>query len=226
MGSKDGEGNADERPRHKVTIAAPFAVGRFAVTFDEWDAARTGGGVSHDPSCQFRGRGRRPVVNVSWDDAQAYIEWLWSKTNQRYRLLSEAEWEYCCRAGTETQYWWGDEISAKQANYDGNCISGNGVEDDCGPKTLPVNSFQPNPWGLYQVHGNVWEWCQDCWNGDYHNAPAGGSAWTAGDGKYRVLRGGSWAGGAETLRPARRLVNSRHDRSDDVGLRVARSLSP
>ena len=226
MGSKDGEGNEDERPRHKVTIAKPFAVGRYAVTFDEWDAARADGGVSHDPACQFRGRGRRPVVNVSWDDAQAYIEWLWAKTGQRYRLLSEAEWEYCCRAGTETQYWWGDEISTKQANYDGNYISGKGAEDDCSPKTLPVNSFRPNSWGLYQVHGNVWEWCQDCWNGDYHNAPAGGSAWTAGDGKYRVLRGGSWAGGPETLRPARRLVNSRHDRSDDVGLRVARTLSP
>ena len=226
MGSKDGEGNEDERPRHKVTIAKPFAVGRYAVTFDEWDAARAEGGVSHDPACQFRGRGRRPVVNVSWDDAQAYIEWLWAKTGQRYRLLSEAEWEYCCRAGTETQYWWGDEISTKQANYDGNYISGKGTEDDCSPKTLPVNSFRPNSWGLYQVHGNVWEWCQDCWNGDYHNAPAGGSAWTAGDGKYRVLRGGSWAGGPETLRPARRLVNSRHDRSDDVGLRVARTLSP
>ena len=183
MGSKDGEGNEDERPRHKVTIAKPFAVGRYAVTFDEWDAARAAGGVSHDPACQFRGRGRRPVVNVSWDDAQAYIEWLWSKTGQRYRLLSEAEWEYCCRAGTETQYWWGDEISTKQANYDGNYTSGKGAEDEYSPKTLPVNSFRPNPWGLYQVHGNVWEWCQDCWNGDYHNAPAGGSAWTAGDGQ-------------------------------------------
>ncbi len=226
MGSKDGEGNGDERPRHKVTIAQPFAVGRFAVTFDEWDAARAAGGVSHNPSAQVRRRGRRPVIDVDWDDAQAYVKWLSSKTGQPYRLLSEAEWEYCCRAGTETQFWWGDGISTAQANYDGNYTSKKGAEDEYSQKTLPVNSFRPNPWGLYQVHGNVWEWCQDCWNGNYHDAPADGSAWTAGEGKYRVLRGGSWGGGPETLRPARRIVNSRNDRFQDVGFRVARRISP
>ena len=226
MGSKDGEGKEDERPRHKVAIAKPFAVGRYAVTFDEWDAARAAGGVSHNPSGQVRGRGRRPVINVNWDDAQAYIEWLSSRTGQPYRLLSEAEWEYCCRAGTETQFWWGDEISTEQANYDGNYTFGKGAKGGYSQKTLPVHSFRPNPWGLYQVHGNVWEWCQDCWNGNYHNAPTDGSAWTAGEGKYRVLRGGSWGGGSETLRPARRIVNSRDDRNYDVGLRVARTLSP
>ncbi len=224
MGSKDGEGNEDERPRHKVTIAKPFAVGRYAVTFNEWDAARVASGVLHNPSCPVRRRGRWPVVDVSWDDAQAYIEWLWSKTGQPYRLLSEAEWEYCCRAGTETQFWWGDEISTERANYDGNCTFGEGAKGENSHNSLPVNSFRPNPWGLYQVHGNVWEWCQDCWNSNYHNAPADGSAWTAGEGKYRVLRGGSWAGGPDTLRPSRRLVNSRGDRFLDVGMRVARTI--
>ena len=226
MGSKDGEGNEDERPRHKVTIAEPFAVGRYAVTFDEWDAARAAGGVSHNPSGQVRRRGRRPVVDINWDDARAYIKWLSSETGQPYRLLSEAEWEYCCRAGTETQFWWGDKISRELANYDGNYTFRKGAEGGYSQKLLPVNRFRPNPWGLYQVHGNVWEWCADCWHGNYHDAPADGSAWTAGDGNYRVLRGGSWGGGADTLRPARRIVNSRDDRFQDVGMRVARTLSP
>ena len=225
MGSKDGEGNGDERPCHKVTIAQPFAVGRFAVTFDEWDAARAAGGVSHKPSGQAGGRGRRrPVIDVGWDDALAYVKWLSFTTVQPYRLLSEAEWEYCCRAGTETQFWWGDGISAEQANYDSNHAWRKGAKDN--QKLAPVNSFRPNPWGLYQVHGNVWEWCADCWNGNYHNAPADGSAWTAGDSQYRVLRGGSWCGGPDNLRSARRIVNSRDDRFQDVGLRVARTLSP
>jgi formylglycine-generating enzyme required for sulfatase activity len=225
MGSKDGEGNADERPRHKVTIAEPFAVGRFAVTFDEWDAARAAGGVTHDPSGQVGGSGRRrPVIDVSWDDAQAYVKWLSFTTVQPYRLLSEAEWEYCCRAGTETQYWWGDEVSREQANYDGNYAWEKGAKDN--QKLRPVNSFRPNAWGLYQVHGNVWEWCADCWHGNYRDAPADGSAWTAGDGQYRVARGGSWGGGSDTLRAARRIVNSKDDRFQDVGLRVARTLRP
>jgi formylglycine-generating enzyme required for sulfatase activity len=225
MGSKDGEGNGDERPRHKVTIAEPFAVGRFAVTFDEWDAARAAGGVSHKPSGQIGGRGRRrPVIDVSWDDARAYVKWLSFTTVQPYRLLSEAEWEYCCRAGTETQFWWGDGISREQASYDGNYAFGKGAKDN--QKLAPVNSFRPNPWGLYQVHGNVWEWCADCWHGNYRDAPADGSAWTAGDSQYRVLRGGSWGGGPDTLRSARRIVNSRDDRFQDVGFRVARTLSP
>ena len=225
MGSKDGEGIGDERPRHKVTIAQPFAVSRFAVTFDEWDAARERGGVSHSPSGQAWGRARRrPVIDVSWDDARAYVEWLSFTTVQPYRLLSEAEWEYCCRAGTEAQYWWGGEISTEQANYDGNYAWGKGAKDN--QKLRPVNSFEPNPWGLYQVHGNVWEWCEDCWHDNYHDGPADSSAWTAGDDQFRVLRGGSWGGGPDTLRSARRIVNFREDRFQDVGFRVARTLGP
>ena len=209
MGSKDGEGGDAERPRHKVTIPKPFAVGRYAVTFDEWDAARAAGGVSHNPSDRGWGRGRRPVIDVNWEDAQAYTKWLSSKTGQPYRLLSEAEWEYCCRAGTSTHFWWGDEISIQQANYDGNYTFGKGSKGEYRQKTLPVESFQPNPWGLYQVHGNVWEWCQDCWNDNYHNAPADGSAWTTGDCSRRVLRGGSWSNNPQYLRSADPLQERR-----------------
>ena len=145
MGSKDGEGNGDERPRHKVTIAQPFAVGRFAVTFDEWDAARAAAAFRTPLPVRSGTRRRRPVIDVSWDDARAYVEWLSFTTVQPYRLLSEAEWEYCCRAGTETQYWWGDEISTEQANYDGNYAWGKGAKDN--QKLRPVNSFRAKSLG-------------------------------------------------------------------------------
>ena len=117
MGSKDGEGAADEHPRHKVTIPRPLAVGRFPVTFYEWDAAVAAGGVTRKPNDSGWGRGRRPVIDVSWDDAQAYAKWLSGKTGQRYRLLSEAEWEYCCRAGTQSAYCFGDAITKAQAQF-------------------------------------------------------------------------------------------------------------
>ena len=213
MGSKDGEGDADERPRHKVTIPKPFAVGRYPVTFDEWDAARAASGVSHNPFDEGWGRGRRPVINVNWDDAQAYIRWLSSKTGQPYRLLSEAEWEYCCRAGTETAYYFGGSESDldRHAWYSANS----------GSKTHPVGEKLPNEWGLYDMHGNVWEWCEDCWNGNYHNAPADGLAWTSGSDKYRVLRGGSWNDSPQGLRAARRSSFNPRGRYINRGFRVA-----
>ncbi|MGO9484055.1 MAG: SUMF1/EgtB/PvdO family nonheme iron enzyme [Rhodomicrobium sp.] len=213
MGSKDGEGSDSERPRHKVTIPRPFAVGRYAVTFDEWDAARAAGGVSHNPSDQGWGRGRRPVINVNWDDAQAYIKWLSSKTAQPYRLLSEAEWEYCCRAGTETPYSFGGKESDldRYAWYSANS----------GSKTHPVGEKLPNEWGLHDMHGNVWEWCEDCWNGNYHNAPGDGSAWTTPGGTYRVLRGGSWGNYPQVLRAAYRVSIYPDSRNYVYGFRVA-----
>ncbi len=213
----------DEAPQHEVTIPRPFAVGRYAVTFDEWDAAVAAGSVSYKPADQGWGRGRRPVINVSWDDAQAYIKWLSSKTGQTYRLLSEAEWEYCCRAGTTTHFWWGDEISTEQANYNGNYTFGKGSKGEYRQKTVPVDSFQPNPWGLYQVHGNVWEWCADCWNDNYHNAPTDGSAWATGDCGRRVLRGGSWFNYPQHLRAAYRYRYLAGYRDGNCGFRVART---
>ena len=125
------------------------------------------------------GRGKRPVINVNWDDAKAYVAWLSRKTGKTYRLLSEAEREYVTRAGTTTPFWWGSSISTSQANYDGNYTYGSGSKGEYRQKTMPVDSFQPNPWGLYQVHGNVWEWTEDCWNDSYNGAPTDGSAWTA-----------------------------------------------
>jgi formylglycine-generating enzyme required for sulfatase activity len=148
----------------RVSIAAPFAVGRFAVTFDEWDACVADGDCNgYRPTDAEWGRGKHPVINVSWDDAKAYTGWLSHKTGKDYRLLSEAEREYVTRAGRTTPFWWGSSITPKQANYDGNDDPFKGGGDYRG-RTVPVDSLEPNPWGLYNVHGNVWEWTEDCWN--------------------------------------------------------------
>ena len=184
----------------------PFAVGVYEVTFGEWDACVSGGGCGgYRPSDQGRGRGRQPVRNVSWDDAQAYVRWLSGKTGEEYRLLSEAEWEYVARAGTTTEYWWGDDVGHNRANCNG-----------CGDSysyTAPVGSFAANPFGLHDVHGNVWEWVEDCWEG----------VWGC---RARVLRGGSWDGKPRDLRSAHRGLATTGDRGNDVGFRVSRTLTP
>ncbi len=222
MGSKDDEGDPDERPRHKVKIPAPFAVGRYAVTFDEWDASVAAGGVKYTPPDQGWGRGRRPVINVSWDDAQAYIKWLSSRTGKAYRLLSEAEWEYCCRAGTETAYSFGDTLTKAQAQFSEGQWGSAGWTVEAG--TFPANGF-----GLHDMHGNVWEWCGDCWNGDYKDKPdslkANGGAWTTGDCSRRVLRGGSWLYFPAYCRSAIRSGGFAVDRNGGYGFRLARTLN-
>ena len=232
MGSPDDEEgrSSNEGPRHKVTIAKPFAVGGFAVTFDEWDLAQTDkdwqaitGLAARQPNERGWGRGDRPVVNVGWKDANAYTKWLSKKTGKDYRLLSEAEWEYVCRAGTQTPFWWGASISTEQANYDGNYTFGGGKKGEYRRKTVPVKSFQPNPWGLYQVHGNVWEWCEDPWNDSYKDAPLDGSACTTGDRAFRLLRGGSWQFNPVFLRAGARVRDSVY-RNDDAGFRLARTF--
>ena len=183
----------NEGPQRKVTIPKPFAAGKFAVTFAEWDACVAAGGCGgYKPEDQGWGRGDRPVINVSWDDAKAYVAWLSKKTGKSYRLLSEAEREYVARAGTATPFWWGSSITPEQANYNGNYVYAGGQKGEYRSKTLPVKSFKPNPWGLYQVHGNVYDWVEDCYHDRYDGAPTDGSAWTSGDCTYRVLRGGSW----------------------------------
>ncbi|MDS4031748.1 MAG: formylglycine-generating enzyme family protein [Candidatus Contendobacter sp.] len=194
MGSPadESERQASEGPQHPVAFARPFAMGRYAVTFEEYNlfCQSTGRQKSSDSSW---GRGRRPVINVSWEDAVAYCAWLSSETGAPYRLPSEAEWEYAARGVTKTAFWWGDEIDPTRANYNGNHTYRNGARGEYRRRTVPVDDFQPNPFGLYQVHGNVWEWVQDSWYGDYQNAPADGSAWEETDGGPRVLRGGSWS---------------------------------
>ena len=222
MGSEDGDSN--ERPVHEVTVGAPFAVGRYEVTFAEWDAcARDGGcprgeGIADDR--HGGGRGRRPVSYVNWDDAQRYVQWLSRKTGKAYRLPSESEWEYAARAGTETAYSWGDEIGVNRAN----CIGcGSRWEGD---GTAPVGSFGANAWGLHDMHGNVMELVEDCWNDSYAGAPADGSAWLRGNCDGRVLRGGSWIDAPSYLRAAYRYRNSTGIRYEINGFRVARTLTP
>jgi formylglycine-generating enzyme required for sulfatase activity len=224
MGSPDDEKNRadNEGPRHLVTFARPFAVGRFAVTFDEWDACVADGGCNgYSPNDAGWGRGRHPVIYVSWNDAKSYVRWLSNKTGQAYRLLSEAEREYVTRAGTATPYWWGASISPQLANYDDG-----GLGRDDRQQTHPVDSFQPNPWGLYQVHGNIWEWTEDCYHNDYREAPSDGSAWTSGDCSNRVIRGGSWTDLPGNLRAASRTSASAGDWDGLDGFRVARTLAP
>jgi formylglycine-generating enzyme required for sulfatase activity len=159
MGSPSDEPERwmDHEDQVRVTIRKPFAVGRFAVTFDEWDQCVADGGCGgYTPSDRGWGRGRRPVISVSWDDAQKYLSWISDKTGKPYRLLSEAEREHVTRAGTTTPFWWGNTITPRQANYDTDRA------DATSKKTVPVDSFAPNPWGLYNVHGNVSEWTEDC----------------------------------------------------------------
>jgi formylglycine-generating enzyme required for sulfatase activity len=233
MGSPQNEPERDnsESPQHQVTFARSFAVGRFALTFDEWDACVADGGCrGYRPKDKGWGRGRQPAINVSWNDAKTYAAWLSRKTGKTYRLLSEAEREYVTRAGTTTPFWWGASISTQQANYNGslNRISayGNKSMGENRKKTMPVDSFQPNPWGLYQVHGNVWEWTEDCYNENYKDAPADGSAWTRGNCREPVLRGGSWKYLPKGLRAASRGRSFTSTRDVNIGFRLARTLNP
>ena len=234
MGSPESEEERTSRegPLHKVTIAKPFAVGRFAINFVEWDAAVAEGGVTHrpdNPDNEGLGGGRYPVIDVSWEDANAYCAWLSNMTGKAYHLLSEAKWEYCCRAGTATPFWWGSAISTAHANYNGNYTYGNGWEGEYRKRTVPVGWFEPNPWGLYNVHGNVSEWCEDCWHEDYDGAPEDGSAWLSadgGDGNIRVLRGGSWINGPQILRSADRDGSFTDSRDVNYGFRISRTLTP
>jgi formylglycine-generating enzyme required for sulfatase activity len=226
MGSPTSELNraSDEGPTHSVTLAQSFAVGRFEVTFDEWDACVADGGCGgYKPDSQGWGRGNQPVINVSWHDAQAYVSWLVKTTGKSYRLLSEAEREYVTRAGTTTPFWWGDSISTNQANYNGTPY-GSGVKGEYRRRTVPVDSFEPNAWGLLQVHGNVYEWTEDCEHENYRGAPTDGSAWTSGNCGSRMIRGGSWDYDAEYLRAASHLAYSVDTRGVWLGFRVGRTL--
>jgi formylglycine-generating enzyme required for sulfatase activity len=233
-----------EAPQVRVAIGKPFAIGRYAITRGEFAAfvneARHGmsGGAyvwtgkewKQDANKSWKDPGfaqddSHPVVCVNWDDAKAYAKWLSAKTGQDYRLPSEAEWEYACRAGTVTPFWWGSSISPEQANYDYNYTYGGGPKGKWRESTVPVKSFEPNPWGLYQVHGNVWEWCEDLWHDNYHGAPEDGSARTTGGGAFRALRGGSCYHNPGILRAASRFGYLDY-RFSNAGFRLARTLTP
>jgi formylglycine-generating enzyme required for sulfatase activity len=234
MGSPRGEigrttdeamANGEQRP---MTLARPLAVGKYEVTFAEYDACV---GDTAADRCSRRaedpsnwGRGRRPVIMVSWNDAQQYVRWLSRRTGQRYRLLTEAEWEYAARAGTVTPFSFGATISTAQANYDGSNVYGLGVRGPYRQRTLEVGSLGRNGWGLYDMHGNAWEWVQDCYRGSYPPGPGdAGVAVEGGDCSLRVLRGGSWNYDPQFLRSANRSGNLPGHRYLNIGFRVART---
>jgi len=206
-----------ERPARLVTIARPFAIGRYEVTFDEWRACVAEGGCGRMPGDHGWGRGRRPVINVSWPEAMGYARWLGRRTGLTYRLPSEAEWEYAARAGTATDYWWGDDPGTGRANCR-NC----GSEDS--HQTVPVGRFAPNPFGLFDMHGNVWEWVLDCWHPTHENSPRDGSARLADGCRERVTRGGSWYYVNTNARSAYRSKFPADAFSYGIGLRVVREL--
>ncbi len=206
----------EELPVREVTITRPFALSVYEVTFEEFDRFTHPNRVDDEGW----GRGRRPATNVSWRGAQDYVAWLSQETGAEYRLPTEAEWEYAARAGTTTKYNWGDDIGENRANC-----------KECGSpwaeQTAPVGSFAPNGFGLYDMHGNLWEWVADCWNYSYEGAPTDGSAWRQGLCLEHVLRGASWGNTPPFVRTALRLRLTEHTLYDDtVGLRVARTLAP
>ena len=207
----------DERPVHEVQVPS-FALGVYEVTFEEYE--RFAGATGRDrPNDGGWGRGGRPVINVSWENAQAYATWLSDETGEDYRLPSDSEWEYAARAGTTTQYSWGQDIGRNRANC-GDC----GSRWD-GDETAPAGSFAPNAWGLHDMHGNVLEWVEDCWHENYARAPRDGSAWTSGRNcGRRVLRGGSWGDHPAYLRSADRRFGDVGARYDHIGFRVSRPL--
>jgi formylglycine-generating enzyme required for sulfatase activity len=245
MGSLQNEEGRyeNEGPLHKVTIAKPFAVGRFAVTVAEYLACMKEGACKPAEWQQPGGKynistgsdplykrlresltgDRYPIVGVTWDDAKAYVKWLSGKTEKHYRLPTEAEFEYAARAGSATPFWWGASISTAQANFNGAHTYAGSEQSEYRTKPVPVKTFQPNPWGLYQMHGNVWTWVEDCWvTESYEGAPADGSARKAQECKEHGLRGGSWNNAPRAVRAA--IRSHFGGQSAYIGFRVARSL--
>jgi formylglycine-generating enzyme required for sulfatase activity len=214
MGSDSGESN--EKPVHTVNVKS-FSISQSEITFTQWDACADAGGCSYKPHDEGWGRGNRPVINVSYKDITGeFIPWLNNTTGDSYRLPSEAEWEYAANAGRTSRYSWGYTINCSQARY--GYLSG-----ECKKRqnTDRVKSFLANPFGLHDMHGNVWEWTQDCWNDSYSAAPNNGAAWTQGDCSQRVLRGGSWLSRPDALRSAYRFRNLTSVRNNDLGFRLA-----
>jgi serine/threonine-protein kinase len=218
------ECEADELPVHQVTIAA-FLLAKTEVTFAQYDTYTKATGVSRASDLDW-GRGQQPVISVSYDDAQAYADWLSEQTGERYYLPSEAQWEYAARAGSKTPFSTGKCITTDQANYDGSfdfndCGSDSGVFRQ---RPSPVASYRPNAFGLYDMHGNVYEWTQDCWSDNYNEAPVDGSAREEGDCERGVLRGGSWYHSPKFLRSALRNVDTRSLRYHTNGFRLAKDV--
>lgn len=231
MGSPETERsrNRNEGPQRKVTIAQPFAVGKFEVTFQQWDACVSEGGCTHKPDDAGWGRNRRPVINVNYSDAKQFVAWLSKKAQKEYRLLTEAEWEYAARASSKFNpnpppFSTGATIAFQQANYDANFTYAKGLGGLYRQKTMDTGSLPKNAFGLHEMHGNVWEWVEDCYKDSYEGAPTDGSAVVSRSCELRILRGGAWNYHPQALRSAYRYATWPELRVNMAGFRVARSL--
>ena len=227
MGDLSGDGLDNQKPVHGVTVPV-FRLGKYEVTFAQWDACVADGGCGgYRPDDEDWSRGNRPVINVSWDDIQRFIDWLNDNTGGNFRLPTEAEWEYAARAGSSTKYHFGNSESqlcryGNHADTSTDYVWRNKTcSDGVGKHTAEVGRYEPNRFGLHDMHGNVWEWVEDCWNDSYVGAPANGSAWASGDCSQRVVRGGSWFGIPRNLRSATRYGDHRANRDSLLGFRLA-----
>lgn len=215
MGSNSSD--VSEKPAHQVTVHTPFAIGKYEVTVAQWNSCADANACPRlSPASNSLASG--PVRDVSWDDAQVYVKWLTASTGKPYRLPTEAEWEYAARAGTSSRYWWGEQMAVGKANC-----------KDCGPPWRAdapgqAGSFAPNPWGLYDVNGSVWEWVSDCWHNSFKDAPSDAKAWEAPDCSVRVIRGGSWREGAAYMVSSSRFKYDASVRHAQNGFRVARAI--
>lgn len=206
-----------QNPPHFVSVPRRLAVGRYEVSFDEWDLCVDEDGCDNRPQDMGWGRGSNPVINVSWADAKRYVTWLTKKTGHVYRLPSEAEWEYAARAGTRSTYWWGSSVGSNRANCAG-CNSSREV------RPAKVGSYAANPFGLYDTAGNVAEWVEDCWNDSYRGAPANGAPWLDGECSLRVLRGGSFDSNPSQVQSSFRFRYDAYVPYSANGFRVVREL--
>jgi formylglycine-generating enzyme required for sulfatase activity len=215
MGSKL---HKSEQPTRIMRFKKPFAIGRFETLHEEWQACLDAGGCTHVPDDHNWGKVRKPVINVDHDMVHGYAAWLSKTTGQTYRLPSEAEWEYAAKAGTKTNYWFGDQVGENQVNCRkcGSPWSGIG--------NAPVGSFDLNPWGLYDMNGNAFEWVEDCWHDTYEGAPKGPEAWVGGKCQFRVIRGGSWYYYSRMSRAANRQKNPGAVKSYWLSFRLVREL--
>ncbi len=215
MGSKTDK---NERPTRVIRFRKPFAISRFEVTHANWQACVEAGGCTETPNDHNWGKNRMPVINVNHGMVQGYAKWLASATGKGYRLPSEAEWEYAARAGSKANYWFGDDVGANMVNCRkcGSPWSGIG--------NAPVGSFEPNPWGIYDMHGNAYEWVEDCWHDNYVGAPKGPEAWVDGNCQIRVIRGGSWYYYSRMSKSSTRQKNPAAVKSYWLSFRVVRAL--
>lgn len=217
---------ADELPVHKVAIKS-FQLSNTEVTYELYDLCIASSSCFYVPSDNGWGKGNRPVINVSYRDiTEQFLPWLNKLTGRHYRLPSEAEWEYAARAGTNSEYAWGDTASCEQARFDGGPASVCSKQTAKNRGTLPAKQFNANAWGLFDMHGNTWEWVEDCWHPNYDGAPVDGSAWVQGNCAIRVLRGGAWDYPATAMRAANRYYFEYKTRRDNYGFRLALSIKP